>query len=207
MNKMTRNKTTKKSTRPPVAKAAAKAGAPAKVRVATMWLSGCSGCHMSFLDLDERLVDLFKLIDVLFSPIVDTKVKDMPQVDVGIVEGCVNNTDQEHELKMMRDRCKILIAIGDCAINGNIPALRNQFPLKDCLARAYEQAESNRISCIPNDPVVPGLCPKARPLQEVVKVDFSIPGCPPDADMIWYALTELLAGRTPQWNEKNLRYD
>jgi len=162
---------------------------------------------MSFLDLDERLVDLFKLIDILFSPIVDTKVKDMPQVDVGIVEGCVNNTDQEHELKMLRDRCKILIALGDCAITGNIPALRNQFPLKDCLARAYEQAESNRISCIPNDPVVPGLCPKARPLQEVVKVDFSIPGCPPDADVIWYVLTELLAGRTPQWNEKNLRYD
>ena len=76
----------------------------------------------------------------------------MPQVDVGIVEGCVNNTDQEHELKMLRDRCKILIALGDCACTGNIPALRNQFTLKDCLARAYEQAESNRISCIPNDP-------------------------------------------------------
>ena len=139
MNKMTRKKTTKKSTGAPVVKAAP------KVRVATMWLSGCSGCHMSFLDLDERLVDLFKLIDILFSPIVDTKVKDMPQVDVAIVEGCVNNTDQEHELKMLRDHCKILIAIGDCACTGNIPGLRNQFPLKDCLARAYEQAESNRI--------------------------------------------------------------
>jgi NAD-reducing hydrogenase small subunit len=201
MNKTTRKKITKKSTGAPAVKAAP------KVRVATMWLSGCSGCHMSFLDLDERLVDLVKLIDILFSPIVDTKVKDMPQVDVAIVEGCVNNTDQEHELKMLRDHCKILIAIGDCAVTGNIPGLRNQFPLKDCLARAYEQAESNRISCIPNDPVVPKLCPKARPLQEVVKVDFSIPGCPPDADTIWYALTELLAGRTPQWNEKNLRYD
>ena len=180
---------------------------PAKVRVATMWLSGCSGCHMSFLDLDERLVGLMQLIDILFSPIVDTKVKDMPQVDVGIVEGCVNNTDQEHELKMLRDRCKVLIALGDCACTGNIPALRNQFTLKDCLTRAYEQAESNRISCIPNDPLVPKLYPKARPLQEVVKVDLSIPGCPPDADTIWYALTELLAGRMPQWNEKNLRYD
>ena len=207
MNKTTRKKITKKTTRPPAKPAAATVGAPAKVRVATMWLSGCSGCHMSFLDLDERLVDLVKLIDILFSPIVDTKVKDMPQVDVGIVEGCVNNTDQEHELRMLRDRCKILIALGDCACTGNIPALRNQFPLKDCLARAYEQAESNRISCIPNDPVVPKLYPKARPLQEVVKVDLHIPGCPPDADMIWYALTELLAGRTPQWNEKNLRYD
>jgi NAD-reducing hydrogenase small subunit len=178
-----------------------------KVKVATMWLSGCSGCHMSFLDLDERLVDLVKLIDIVFSPIVDTKVADMPTVDVGIVEGCVNNTDQEHELKLLRDRCKILIALGDCACTGNIPALRNQFQLKDCLTRGYEQTESTRISCIPNDPAVPRLLPKALPLQEVVKVDFHIPGCPPDADTIGDALTELLAGRTPQWNEKNLRYD
>jgi len=204
MKKTIGKKVTNKPARP-AAKPAAPA--PAKVRVATMWLSGCSGCHMSFLDLDERLVDLVKLIDILFSPVVDIKVKDMPQVDVGIVEGCVNNTDQEHELRMLRERCKVLIALGDCACTGNIPALRNQFQLKDCLARAYEQAESNRICCIPNDPVVPRLHPKARPLQEVVKVDLHIPGCPPDADTIWYALTELLAGRTPQWNEKNLRYD
>jgi NAD-reducing hydrogenase small subunit len=207
MKKTIDKKVTKKTARPAAAKPAAAPAAPVKVRVATMWLSGCSGCHMSFLDLDERLVDLVKLIDILFSPIVDTKVKDMPQVDVGIVEGCVNNTDQEHELRMLRDRCKILIALGDCACTGNIPAIRNQFQLKDCLARAYEQAESNRISCIPNDPLVPKLHPKARPLQEVVKVDLHIPGCPPDADVIWYALTELLAGRMPQWNEKNLRYD
>jgi NAD-reducing hydrogenase small subunit len=178
---------------------------PAKVRVATLWLSGCSGCHMSFLDIDERIVELVKLVDILHSPIVD--VKDIPEVDVGIVEGCVNNNEQEHELKKLRARCKVLIALGDCAINGNVPALRNQFDLRDCLARAYEQAESNRISCIPNDPIMPRLYPKARPLQEVVKVDLHIPGCPPDADVIWYALTELLAGRTPQWNEKNLRYD
>ena len=207
MKKTIVKKVTKKTKPKPAPASGGPWAVPAKVRVATMWLSGCSGCHMSFLDLDERLVGLMKLIDILFSPIVDTKVKDMPQVDVGIVEGCVNNTDQEHELKMLRDRCKILIALGDCACTGNIPALRNQFTLKDCLARAYEQAESNRISCIPNDPLVPKLYPKARPLQEVVKVDLSIPGCPPDADTIWYALTELLAGRMPQWTEKNLRYD
>ena len=176
-----------------------------KIKVATVWLGGCSGCHMSFLDLDERLVDLTKLIDITASPITD--VKEIPPVDVGIVEGCVNNTDQEHELKMLRERCKVLIALGDCAVTGNIPGLRNQFTLKDCLLRAYEQTESTKISCIPNDPVVPVLNAKAHPLQEVVKVDLSIPGCPPDADVIWYALTELLAGRTPQWTEKNLRYD
>jgi NAD-reducing hydrogenase small subunit len=160
---------------------------------------------MSFLDLDERLVELVKLVDILYGPIVDTK--EIPQVDVGIVEGCVNNNEQEHELKKLRSRCKVLIALGDCAVTGNIPGLRNQFTLKDCLLRAYEQTESTKISCIPNDPVVPVLNAKARPLQEFVKVDLSIPGCPPDADTIWYALTELLAGRMPQWTEKNLRYD
>jgi NAD-reducing hydrogenase small subunit len=189
----------------PTKKPAATPPAPAKVRVATMWLSGCSGCHMSFLDLDERIVELVKLVDILYSPIVD--VKEIPDVDVGIVEGCVNNNEQEHELKKLRSRCKVLIALGDCAVTGNIPGLRNQFTLKDCLLRAYEQTESTKISCIPNDPVVPVLNAKARPLQEFVKVDLSIPGCPPDADTIWYALTELLAGRMPQWTEKNLRYD
>ncbi len=187
-------------------KPAAPAATP-KVKVATMWLSGCSGCHMSLLDIDERILELLKHVDILFSPIVDIKLKDMPYVDVGIVEGCVNNTDQEHELKMLRERCKVLIALGDCAVTGNVPSLRNQFALKDCLQRAYEQAESNKICCIPNDPVVPKLLPKAHPLQEIVKVDLHVPGCPPDADAIWYVLTELLAGRTPQFNEKNMRYD
>ncbi|MGA2785943.1 MAG: NADP oxidoreductase [Verrucomicrobiota bacterium] len=203
MKKITGKKVTKKPVRKPATATAAPA--PAKVRVATMWLSGCSGCHMSFLDLDERLVELVKLVDILYGPIVDTK--EIPQVDVGIVEGCVNNNEQEHELKKLRSRCKVLIALGDCAVTGNIPSLRNQFQLRDVLLRAYEQTESTKISCIPNDPVVPVLTAKARPLQEVVKVDLSIPGCPPDADVIWYALTELLAGRMPQWTEKNLRYD
>ncbi len=199
-------KTTPKTVQKPAAQPAAPA-APAKVKVATMWLSGCSGCHMSLLDIDERIVELLKHVDILFSPIVDIKLKDIPYVDVGIVEGCVNNTDQEHELKLMREHCKVLIALGDCAVTGNIPALRNQFTLKDCLVRAYEQTESTRISCIPNDPVVPKLLPKAHPLQEIVKVDLHVPGCPPDADAIWFVLTELLAGRTPQFNEKNMRYD
>jgi NAD-reducing hydrogenase small subunit len=160
---------------------------------------------MSLLDIDERILDLVKLVDIVHSPIVD--VKEIPPCDVGIVEGCVNNNEQAHELEKLRANCKVLIALGDCAVTGNIPALRNRFELKDCLARGYEQTESTRIGCIPNDPIVPKLYPKARPLQEVVKVDLHIPGCPPDADMIWYALTELLAGRTPKFNETNMRYD
>ena len=110
-------------------------------------------------------MELVKLVDILHSPIVDTK--DIPEVDVGIVEGCVNNNEQEHELKKLRSRCKVLIALGDCAVTGNIPGLRNQFTLKDCLLRAYEQTESTKISCIPNDPVVPVLNAKARPLRNL----------------------------------------
>ena len=205
MNKTLTKKPRKKASQPSAAPAATQPSVPPKVRVATMWLSGCSGCHMSFLDLDERLVELVNAIDIVYGPVVDTK--EIPEVDVGIVEGCVNNNEQEHELRTLRSRCKVLIALGDCAVTGNVPALRNQFTLKECLARAYEQTESTAISCIPNDPIVPKLYPQARPLQEVVRVDLSIPGCPPDADTIWYALTELLAGRIPQWTEKNLRYD
>ena len=176
-----------------------------KVKVATIWLGGCSGCHMSFLDLDERLVELTKLIELTASPITD--IKEIPEVDVGIVEGCVNNNENEHHLKELRARCKILLAFGDCAITGNVPALRNQFSLQSVLSRGYVETESTQMGVVPNDPIVPRLCSKARPIQEVVKVDGHIPGCPPDADAIWYALTELLAGRKPQWNEKNLRYD
>ena len=94
-----------------------------KVKVATLWLSGCSGCHMSFLDLDERLLELSKLVDIKASPIVDIKFDQIPEVDVGIVEGCVNNNEQEEHLRHLRDKCKILIALGDCAITGNVPTL------------------------------------------------------------------------------------
>jgi NAD-reducing hydrogenase small subunit len=176
-----------------------------KIKVATMWLSGCSGCHMSFLDLDERLIDLAKLVEFTASPITD--LKEIPPVDVGLVEGCVNNNEQELHVKDLRAKCKVLIAIGDCAIMGNVPAIRNQFKLQDCLTRGYVETESTMIGEIPTDPIVPRLLPKARPVKDVVKVDAYIPGCPPDADTIWYALTELLAGRMPKWDETKLRYD
>lgn len=176
-----------------------------KIKVATVWLGGCSGCHMSFLDLDERLVDLTKLIEITACPITD--VKEIPPVDVGIVEGAVCNTENEHVLRTLRAQCKVLIALGDCAITGNIPALRNQFKLQDVLKRGYVETESTQVGNVPGSDAVPRLLTRVRPIQEFVKVDAHIPGCPPDADTIWYALTELLAGRAPKWTEKNLCYD
>lgn len=166
-----------------------------KVRVATIWLSGCSGCHMSFLDQDERLVDLAKKINVVYSPLAD--VKEFPEnVDVTLIEGAVANEEQLELLKKARSRTKILISLGDCAVTGNVTALRNSWRNSDqaVLERAYKAPEDLNAA-IPT--AVPKLLIKAHPLHEAVKVDFYIPGCPPSADLINYVLTELLAGRTP----------
>ena len=166
-----------------------------KVRTATVWLSGCSGCHMSFLDLDERLIDLAKKITLVYSPIAD--VKEFPEnVDVTLIEGAVANEEQLEMLKKVRSKTKILISLGDCAIDGNVTALRNSWDHSDqaVLERAYKDpADLNAV--IPN--AVPKLLVTARPLHEIVKVDFYIPGCPPHADLIYYVIAELLAGRTP----------
>ena len=167
----------------------------AKVRVATLWLSGCSGCHMSFLDQDERLIDLAKKITLVYSPIAD--IKDFPEgVDVTLIEGAVANEEQFAMLNKVRTRTKILISLGDCAVTGNVTALRNSWRHSDqaILERAYKDpADLN--AAIPT--AVPKLLINARPLHEIVKVDFFIPGCPPDADLINYMISELLAGRTP----------
>ncbi len=166
-----------------------------KVRVATIWLSGCSGCHMSFLDQDERLIDLAQKITLVHSPIVD--IKDFPEnVAVTLIEGAVANEDQRNMLLKVRSRTKILISMGDCAVTGNVTALRNSWRHSDqaVLERAYKDpADLN--AAIPT--AVPKLLIHARPLHEVVKVDYYIPGCPPSADLLNYVITELLAGRAP----------
>ena len=166
-----------------------------KARVATIWLSGCSGCHMSFLDQDELLVELAKKIQLVYSPIVD--IKFFPEnVDVTLVEGAVANEEQLRLLKEVRGKTKILISLGDCAVTGNVTALRNAW--KDSDKAVLEMAFINTSEVNPQIPTdVPKLLKKVRPLHEVVKVDYYIPGCPPAADQIHYVLTELLAGRIP----------
>ena len=166
-----------------------------KPRVATAWLNGCSGCHMSILDMDERLVDLADKLDLVYCPLID--IKEFPEnVDVTLVEGSVNNVDNEKEIHRIRERTKILIALGDCAVTGNVPSMRNQFTQNSVLQRAYaEQAALDKD--IPHI-VVPSLLPYARPLHSIVKVDFFVQGCPPPADVIHFVLTELLEGRSPE---------
>jgi NAD-reducing hydrogenase small subunit len=150
---------------------------------------------MSFLDQDELLIDLAKLVQLVYSPIVDIKV--FPEnVDVTLVEGAVANEEQLNMLKQARARTKILISLGDCAVTGNVTALRNAWNNSDqaVLGRAFvENANVNQQ--IPTD--VPKLLKKVHPLHEIVKIDYFIPGCPPSAGVINYVLTELLSGRTP----------
>jgi NAD-reducing hydrogenase small subunit len=159
-----------------------------KPRIATVWLGGCSGCHMSFLDLDERLIDLAQMADVVFTPVADTKV--FPEgVDVTLVEGAIANEDHLEMLHVVRARTRVLAALGDCAITGNVTALRNVWPLDVVLQNSYGDQP-------PNEPgIVPRLTARVAPLHHVVPVDEFIPGCPPDADRIWAALLALLHGQ------------
>lgn len=165
-----------------------------KTRLATVWLDGCSGCHMSFLDLDERLAEIIGLVDIVYSPVVDSK--DFPEnVDVAIVEGAISSEEDLHKIMLIRERSKCLISLGDCATNSNVPSMRNPFGRESILNRAYiENADLNQQ--IPSQGV-PKLLPQAVPVHQVVNVDVFVPGCPPSADTIYYVLTELLNGRVP----------
>ena len=165
-----------------------------KPRIATVWLGGCSGCHMSFLDLDERLIELAQLADVVFTPVADTKV--FPEgVDVTLVEGAVANEDHLEMLQQVRQRTRVLAALGDCAITGNVTALRNVWPVEAVLRAAYVE-RSTLAGQVPDEPgILPRLTARVAPLHHVVPVDDYIPGCPPDADRIWQALLALLRGQ------------
>jgi len=166
-----------------------------KKRLATVWLDGCSGCHMSFLDLDERLIEVAGKADLVYSPLVD--IKEFPEdVDVALVEGAVSSEEDLHKIQMIRGKTQILVSLGDCSVTANVPGMRNPFGVKAVCDRAYTE----NVTLNPGTPtqVIPKLLPYARPIHEVVKVDVFIPGCPPSADTIYYALSELLEGRQPE---------
>jgi NAD-reducing hydrogenase small subunit len=169
-----------------------------KITVATTWLDGCSGCHMSFLDIDERLIELAQKVDIVYSPLVDGK-RLPDQVEVGIVEGSVSSTEDLAKAREFRRHCKYLISLGDCAVNGNVPAMRNLFPLDAVYDRAYQE----NVQCQPQRPTdgVPALLETVQPVHGVVDVDLHIPGCPPSADTIWFVLNELIEGRIPDPNQ------
>jgi NAD-reducing hydrogenase small subunit len=179
----------------------------AKPKVASDWLCGCAGCHMSFLDIDERIVKLVELVDLRSTPITDLKHPDASGVDVGILEGGINNSANEEVAKIMRKRSKILVALGDCAVFGGVPAMRNFFTIEESLRRAYIETESTDSNgLIPSNPELATMT-RVRAIHEVVPVDIYIPGCPPDADIIFYALSELAEGRIPDLKNEKLMWN
>lgn len=166
-----------------------------KVKLATAWLDGCSGCHMSLLDVDELLVALVERVELVYGPLVDTP--EYPDaVDVALVEGAVSSIGDQKLAQTIRAKTKILIALGDCAVTSNVPSMRNTIPVKKLLERLYIEG-ADAAPSIPTDGV-PALLRHAVPLAEVVKVDIHIPGCPPKPGAIAHVLTSLLDGKKPE---------
>jgi len=176
-----------------------------KIKVATASLAGCFGCHMSFLDIDERILELVELVQFDRTPLTD--IKQIGECDLGIIEGGVANSENVEVLRDFRKHCKILVAMGACAVNGGIPAMRNAFELKECLEEAYVAGVGVHNPGIPNDPEIPLLLNKVHPVHEVVKIDYFLPGCPPSADTIWTFLTELIEGKPIGFPYTQIHYD
>jgi len=179
-----------------------------KPKIATASLAGCFGCHMSLLDIDERILELAELVEFDKSPINDIK-KFTGRCAIGLIEGGCCNEENVHVLKDFREHCDVLISIGDCAINGGIPAMRNAIPLKECLEEAYLNGVTvhNPGKTIPNDEDIPLMLDRVYPCHEIVKIDYFLPGCPPPADTLWEALTALLNGKPVSLPYELIKYD
>jgi NAD-reducing hydrogenase small subunit len=169
-------------------------------------LGGCFGCHTSFLDIDERLLELVEHIEFDRSPLTD--IKEVGACDIGLIEGAVCNAENVEVLRAFRAHCKTLVAMGACAINGGLPAERNRFDIGVVLSEVYHNRPGlSEGSVIPNDPELPLLLRQVHPIHAVVHVDYFLPGCPPSADAFWSFLNDLMAGRTPHLGHALMHYD
>jgi NAD-reducing hydrogenase small subunit len=179
-----------------------------KIRLATVWLGGCAGCHMSFLDLDEFLIELADAVELVYSPVVD--MKEYPEnVDLCLIEGAVCNEDNLEILHQIRARTKVLVAFGDCAVTGNVPAMRNPLGAdnaENVLQRAYIDSAQDNPRVPKADGIVPQLLERVRPVHELVYVEHFLPGCPPPAARIKSLVAQLLAGTPPGLEGVELKF-
>lgn len=170
-----------------------------KVRLATVWLDGCSGCHMSLLDIDAGILTLAQHADIVYGPLVDAQ--EFPEdVDITLVEGAVSSQDDLNKLQKIRLHTRVLVALGDCAVTGNVPAMRNSIPVSRLLQRIYGEGPTGKLT-MPSDGV-PQLLKQACPLHDYVAVDLHVPGCPPSSQAILAVLKDFLAGRKPELGSK-----
>jgi len=170
-----------------------------RARLATVWLDGCSGCHMSLLDIDEAIIAIAKRVEVVYGPLVDAQ--EFPKaVDVAVIEGAISSQEDLERVRTIRQRSKLVVALGDCAVTGNVSAMRNQIVPRKLLERIYIEGVQETPG-IPTEGV-PALLRHAIPVHEVVKVDLHVPGCPPPAAAIAFVLGELLDGRVPDLSSK-----
>ena len=184
-----------------------------KKRIATVSLAGCFGCHTSFLDMDERIIDLLQLVEFDRTPLND--IKHITQrCDIGLVEGGCCNEENVHTLQEFRRNCDVLVAVGQCAVMGGLPVMRNAImhaddPLRECLETAYHHSETvyNPSNVIPNDPALPLLLDKVYTLSDVLQVDYQIPGCPPSADTLWQVLSALILEKPVELDYEMIKYD
>ena len=176
----------------------------AKVRLATTSLAGCFGCHMSLLDIDEHLFELAAIADFDRTPLTD--IKHCGPCDIALIEGGVSNGENVLVLRELRENAKILVAMGACAINGGLPAMRNPFDIGKILAQVYRDPRTG-AACVPDDPELPLPLDKVYPINEIVRVDYFLPGCPPSGEAIWKFLTDLILGRMPRLEPRALHYD
>lgn len=171
----------------------------AKITLATIWLDGCSGCHMSFLDIDEVLLNIADRVDLVYSPLVDNK-KFPDMVDLTLVEGAVSSVEDRDKIIKIRQHTRLLLALGDCAVTGNVPAMRNRFSIEAVQDRAYvENADVNQKA---PTLVIPQLLPSVQPVHTIVPVDHFLPGCPPPAPLIRDVLLALLNGQNPDFSPR-----
>lgn len=179
-----------------------------KVRLATVWFGGCAGCHMSFLDLDEFLLDLADLVDLVYSPVVDTK--EYPEnVDLCLIEGAICNEDNLELVRRIRERTRVLVSFGDCAVTANIPAMRNQLGagnVESVLQRAYLECAQDHPILPREEGIVPPLLKRVMPVHEVVHVEHYLPGCPPPAAHIRTLVSQILGGVEPRLEGRQIKF-
>ncbi len=179
-----------------------------KPKVATASLAGCFGCHMSILDIDDRILQLVELVDFDKSPIDDIK-EFTGRCAIGLIEGGCCNEENVRVLQDFRKHCDILISVGECAVQGGIPTLRNNIPLEECFRTAYLDGPTvyNPSGICPNDPDLPLILDRVYTCSEVVKMDYHLNGCPPSADCIWQALVALLTDKPVEFPYELIKYD